>query len=264
MLTLKSGEVLNLDAWVTIGSPKFAPELVNIVTLDDLMYDVGVRFYDLVPARYDRKKQARNTDYIANYERDIEPIIRRPMDSLWVANLPSMAPFFAPPFNQRDNSEANRKNRETYLGYFRRPGEPHNSPEGRDDPHSYNSLWSGDGKAATNVPMMPLQSGSNSVWDYVIGKFLTLTDTQYFLLSQWAAGKFSTEKSAAARPGVPPPSPCSSDGGLMPHYTDSLSRTFYQYLNLHRQYYLVEQRWPESPFWARRHRALHLHGQMNG
>lgn len=197
VLTLKSGEVLNLDAWVTIGSPKFAPELVNIVTLDDLMFDVGVRFYDLVPAMYDGKKQAWNTDYIANYERDIEPIIRRPMDSMWVANLPSMAPFFAPPFNQRDNSEANLKNRETYLSYFRRPGEPHNPPEGSDDPHGYNALWSGDGNAATNVPMMPLQSGSNSVWNYVIEKFLTLTATQYFLLSQWAAGKFRLEDEAS-------------------------------------------------------------------
>lgn len=45
------------------------------------------------------------------------------------------------------------------------------------------------------------------------------------------------------------------DGSLMRHYTDNLSRIFYQYLDLHRQYYLVEQRWPESPFWSRRHQA---------
>lgn len=196
-LTLANGEVLNLDAWVTVGSPKFAPELVNIVTLDDLMFDVGVRFFDLVPAMYDAKQQSWNKDYIANYKRDIEPIIRRPMDSMWVANLPAMAPFFAPSFNQRDNSEANRKNRETYFSYFRLPGEPHNPPQGNDDPHGYNFLWSGDGNPATNVPMMPLQSGSGSVWNYVIEKFLTLTDTQYFLLNQWAAGKFSVEDEAS-------------------------------------------------------------------
>lgn len=45
------------------------------------------------------------------------------------------------------------------------------------------------------------------------------------------------------------------DGSLMLHYTDNLVRNFYQYLNLHRQYYLIEQRWPASPFWARRHQS---------
>jgi L-Lysine epsilon oxidase N-terminal/L-lysine epsilon oxidase C-terminal domain len=190
-LTLKNGDVLKLDAWVTVGSPKYAPELVNIVTLDDIMFDVGVRFFDLVPAMYDGKKQTWNKNYTANYKRDIEPIIRRPMDSMWVSNVPSMAPFFAPPFNPQDNSESNRENREIYFSYFRRPGEPHNPSEGEEPPHGYNTLWSGNGDPATNIPMMPLQSGSNSVWNYVIEKFLTLTDTQYFLLGQWAAGKFS-------------------------------------------------------------------------
>ena len=40
--------------------------------------------------------------------------------------------------------------------------------------------------------MMPLNSGTNSVTDTLIDKFLTLTETQYFLLGQWAAGKFDT------------------------------------------------------------------------
>lgn len=191
-LTLKGGETQTLDAWVVVGSPKFAPELVNIVSLDDIMFDVGVRFMGLVPTMYD-PKTGWNKDFVANYKRDIEPIIRRPMDSLWVANLPSMAPFFAPPFNTRDNSEASRQSRETYFSYFRLPGEPQNPPSGPSDPHGYNFLWSGDGNPETNIPMMPLQSGSNSVWNYVIEKFLTLTDTQYFLLGQWAAGKFTND-----------------------------------------------------------------------
>jgi len=46
------------------------------------------------------------------------------------------------------------------------------------------------------------------------------------------------------------------DGSLMPHYTHNLAHNFYQYLNMRRQYYLIEQRWPESPFWSRRRQAL--------
>ena len=46
------------------------------------------------------------------------------------------------------------------------------------------------------------------------------------------------------------------DGSLMQHYTNNLAQNFYQYLNMRRQYYLLEQRWPTSPFWSRRHRML--------
>lgn len=49
--------------------------------------------------------------------------------------------------------------------------------------------------------MMPLNSGSNSVGDEIVDKFLTLTQTQYFALSQWAAGKFKV--SSGAEEGAP-------------------------------------------------------------
>jgi L-lysine 6-oxidase len=39
-----------------------------------------------------------------------------------------------------------------------------------------------------------LNSGTNSVSNVQIDKFLTLTPTQYFLLGQWAAGKFNAQK----------------------------------------------------------------------
>ena len=39
---------------------------------------------------------------------------------------------------------------------------------------------------------MPVNSGNNSVSNTLIDKFLTLTETQYFLLGQWANGNFRT------------------------------------------------------------------------
>ena len=198
-LTLKGGKVIEMDAWVVIGSPKFAPELVNIVTLDDLMFDVGVRYLNLVPTLYN---DGWNAEYVANYKRDIEPLIKRPMDCLWVANVPSMAAFAAPPFDTRDASEENRAKREAYFSFFRRPEW---TPDSQQNQLMSEPLNNG-------IPLMPLNSGSNSVGQVqrnhttvspLVDKFLTLTETQYFLLGQWAKGKFTTE-SPDPLPGIHP------------------------------------------------------------
>jgi L-lysine 6-oxidase len=180
------GKPQTLDAWVLIGSPKFAPELVNIVTLDDIAFDVGVRFQRLDVGMFDKKRWPKsggwNPDYVASYQRDIEPIIKRPAGYQWVANVPGMTVFSAPPFDPRDNSAALLGARKTYFSYFRNPGSTEIAADGAE-----NQLL-----GSANIPLMPLNSGSNSVSDELIDKFLTLTATQYFLLGQWAGGKFET------------------------------------------------------------------------
>jgi hypothetical protein len=45
-----------------------------------------------------------------------------------------------------------------------------------------------------NLPLMPLLSGDNPISNTLPSKFLRLTDTQYYLLRQWAAGLFYNEK----------------------------------------------------------------------
>ncbi len=183
-ITLKDGDPVSLQSWVTVAAPKFAPELVNIVTLDDIMFDVGVRYMSMVPGMYDGKTW--NSEYLASFERDILPIAQRIRNYLWVANVPSMAAFAAPPFDLGDPSEANRANRENYLRYFRRP------PEMGDQEAVL--------MAANQVPLMPNNSGTNSNFNLDIEKFLALTETQYFLLKQWAAGKFSRKADANPSP----------------------------------------------------------------
>src|SRR5205823_4040781 len=169
-------EPIVLTAWALAGSPKYAPELRNISTLDDVMFDVGVRFYDLVPELY--AKGAYNPAYRASYERDVEPILERIADYVWVANVPSMVAFTSPRFNPRDASDGNKKNRETFFSYFRDSSGNELSP-----PHQ--RLFH------NGVPMMPLNSGSNSVTNEDQDKFMGLTRTQYFLLGQWAKGLFT-------------------------------------------------------------------------
>src|SRR5262249_8645344 len=158
--------VHDLRAWCLVGSPKWAPELTNLVTLDDLMFDVGVRYQHLAPALYDPDQWPAtagwNPDYQANFARDIQPIIARPADYLWVANVPSMLAFTAPKFDPRDAAETNRANRERYFSYWRDPrpnelGEQHQvllAPQG--------------------IPLMPLNAGTNPVSNSNIDKLMAL------------------------------------------------------------------------------------------
>ncbi|WP_327439677.1 CTQ-dependent lysine 6-oxidase LodA [Pseudomonas donghuensis] len=178
-LTLADGSHQTLRAWCIVGSPKFAPELENIVSLDDLMFDVAVRELNLLPALYNHGKY--DSNYIASYQRDIEPILQRPAGYRWVAAVPVLNSFSPPPFDATDASDRTRAYRQAYFKLFRQPGE--NGFTGGQT----NQLFD-QGSA---LPLMPLNSGSNSVSNEVLDKFLTLTRTQYFLLSQWADGKFS-------------------------------------------------------------------------
>lgn len=196
-LYFKDGSKVELEpAWVIVGSPKFAPELVNIVTLDDTVYDISVRFLNYAPDIYDAKKwpipadrydpfAGFNPDYRPNFERDILPIIKRPEGYRWVAQTPSMVDFVNPPFDIRDASEGNRAHRENYFAHYRVPVPPQSYRFMDQVKNGPNTLFAEDG-----VPLMPLNSGDNSVTNQLIYKFMTLSPTQYFFLHQWSKGKF--------------------------------------------------------------------------
>lgn len=103
-VALRDGSTVTLKAWCIVGSPKFVPEIANIVTLDDTMQDVAVRHLGAVPELYSDGKF--NSSYVANFERDIRPILERPASYRWVANVPSMNSMSPPPFDPRDASDA--------------------------------------------------------------------------------------------------------------------------------------------------------------
>lgn len=173
---------ITLQAWVIVGSPDFAPEIVNISTLSDSMFDVAVRYFNLVPSLY--RDGAFDTSYMVNFQRDILPIIERFAGYHWVANVQSMMAFSSNIFDFTDPSEANRGKREQYFSYFRRPNDKSKPSEDQEQ----SQLFKENGE--DYFPMMPLNSGSNSVSNETIVKFLSLNDTQYFMLSQWAKGSF--------------------------------------------------------------------------
>jgi len=197
LITFKDGTApLTLNAWVIVGSPDFAPEIVNISALSDTMFDVGVRYFNLVPDMYSNGTW--NMNYRANYRRDIEPIINRISRYQWVSNVQSMMAFAGYAFDYGDNTNANKINRYTYYSYFRandaQPPVPPNLPQ--------EQLFKTNG--TDKFPMMPLNSGSNSVSNVNIMKFLALDPTQLFLLGQWAEGKFDNTPDYTPYP-VPQP-----------------------------------------------------------
>jgi hypothetical protein len=58
------------------------------------------------------------------------------------------------------------------------------------------NVFARGGRATTrvfNLPLMPLLSGDNPISNVLPSKFLRLTDLQYYLLRQWAEGKFINE-----------------------------------------------------------------------
>ncbi|SEA50959.1 CTQ-dependent lysine 6-oxidase LodA [Alkalimonas amylolytica] len=187
-VTYLDGSTEQLQAWVVVGSPDFAPEIVNISTLSDTMFDVGVRFYNLVPELYCNDQF--NRGFKANYQRDIQPLVERLSRYQWVANVQAMSAFNSRQFDYTDNSEANKANRQSYFSYFRGLNK-----EGDPSPNQPQQTLFKD-----NFPMLPLNSGSNSVSNELIMKFLALNETQQFLLSQWAEGHFDADPMAPPYP----------------------------------------------------------------
>lgn len=176
---------VSLTAWVVVGSPDFAPEIVNISNLSDTMFDVAVRNFSLVPEMYENGSW--NAGYKANFQRDILPIINRISRYQWVSNVQSMMAFSSNIFDFTDNSGANLQNRQNYFSYFRQSdAQP---PVAPDLPQE--ELLKQNGNDI--FPMMPLNSGSNSVSNINIMKFMALDETQLFLMQQWADGNFVSD-----------------------------------------------------------------------
>lgn len=214
-VTLTSGEVIETSsAWLIIGSPKYAPEVVNITTLADTMVDTAIRKAGADPDIFpggdtcaDWPKDPRNgytplqgfdPEYAVNFERDVKPIMDRMGLYKFVANVPTMDEFARPRFNVRDASDDNADNRMDYFNLFRMPLLP------KDYAAYYATMSKGPGQlyglqnddpdTPSGLPMMPLNSGDNSVTNQgPIYKFETLSPTQYFYLFQWARGRFTVE-----------------------------------------------------------------------
>jgi hypothetical protein len=228
------------SAWVMVGYPRFVPQIPDLVTLDDLLYDLYVRKFNYAPLLYgdaapppqipggtpstrlQRKAQAPpnacddpiapakafNPNYYPYWDTEIYPILSRPfLYGATVAILNTSDPhetgtggYFdmtrisVPP---TDGNDPWRRQRQFIYDMLRKRGEENELTL---------EVTVAPGVLPLELPKMPLLNGDNPLTNDVVSKFFRLTDTQLFLLQQWAVGKFiAGNLPAGSAPIGPPP-----------------------------------------------------------
>lgn len=155
-------------AWVVCGDPAYAPQIRNVVSVWDDVYNMFVRDLNLQNDLYTEingeSTPSYNPDYKPNFTQDIKPVFIACDLQRWTANLPPMA---LSAHTAVDNiTEDNDPDRTIMaaLNFIRNPN-----------------------KDETNIgaPLMPLSLGAAGT------SFLTVTKTQYFMLEQWSKGHFT-------------------------------------------------------------------------
>jgi hypothetical protein len=179
-LVLADGSRVEVDvpAWVLATPPAFAPQVPNVVTLFDTIYDVFVRRCNYRPEIF--ADGAWVEDYKPDFAREIEPMLRSAEVVQWVIDLPQYAHFPLQNPSLADASERSAKLRQWVMDAIRPPDQK-------------NTARGPGGK-----PLMPYQPGDNSFGKgkpakYAGPLYLTVTETQYFLLQQWAKGCFRAD-----------------------------------------------------------------------
>ncbi|QFZ19091.1 LodA/GoxA family CTQ-dependent oxidase [Saccharothrix syringae] len=167
-------------AWVIVAPPAYAPQIVNLISLYDTMFDVAVRHQGLRPGIY-RDGQWQG-DYEPDFDSEIRPVLERVSKYPWVVAIPPKVHTFdwerlGDPDPRYDQL------RRYYVEVLRAP-------------EKQNTLAS----RTTGYRTMPYQPGDDALGSsQQAAKFLTLTPTQYFLLRQWGEGRFTRTGRVAGR-----------------------------------------------------------------
>lgn len=214
---------VDAPAWCLVGYPRYVPEILDIITMDETIYDVAVREFGYEPYMYGTppfsnqtgpdpsvpnalarwKEDAQwNPDYYPYFYRDVWPILTRPQNFQYVFNFDGAnggdphnptrggggnfdeSLLSVPPFDGEDPGlKAQRERWRMRIWYaLRKPGQE-NIFSYPSDPSMPKFLYT----------LMPFLCGDNPLSNTVPSKFLRLTDTQLFILGQWAMGKFINE-----------------------------------------------------------------------
>ena len=177
-------------AWVLVGPPGYAPQIPNLVTLYDTLYDTAVRNQGANRKMFENGLWEKGVKgYHPHYETEIEPIFKRGELYRWVAAIPPRPHEFQYGMMGDPNPAFN-----AYRAYFVEALRP---------PGDENILVNKRG-----VTMMPYLAGDDALNAEAPGsvtaatdKYLRLTDTQYYLLEQWANGHFVVGPAAPEHPG---------------------------------------------------------------
>ncbi len=215
-------------AWVIVGYPRYAPEILDVVTMDDTIFDLAVRNFAYVPFMYGippfdapapaaadlapwRTRAVWNFEYRPYFERDIWPILKRPFEQQYVMDFDVMSggdPHQSGPGGNFDHQQ---------LAIPPHDGEDPVVRERRAQMRQYvywalrkegqeNDFYAPPNPDIDGLRMflMPRLCGDNPLQHNDTpppSKFLRFTDTMLFLIKQWADGKFINEKLENIEPG---------------------------------------------------------------
>jgi len=183
-ITMDDNSVIVVDgaAWVSVAPPSYAPELINQVNMYDNMYDIYVRELNYNPALY--KDGEFQTSYIPNYQAEVKPILERPDFYQYVAAIPSLG--------TSNHADLITDSPEVFAGfaekYLRGRGTQGNPASG---------------PAENASGLMPLLAGDNPISNFTASKFLGLTETQFFILTQFSKGLVDMNSPAPTIPTGP-------------------------------------------------------------
>lgn len=221
--TLSSSMDVPVPAWVVVAYPRYVPQMADMITLDEAMYDVFVREMAYDPQVYG----------VAPYDRASNNPKTPEELRIWRTNA-SYNPNYYPKFYAEIAGMLKRPNdfRFTFDFDFFGGGDPHNTgtggnldmsalavpPQRGEDPNaqlrqfvfsimrqsSETNLYIREPNATANANLshrsannkprlMPMLCGNNPLSNVAPDKFLAMTPTQLFFLRQWADGKFVNE-----------------------------------------------------------------------
>jgi len=149
-------------AWVAATDPAYAPQIPNVVSLWDDVYDCWVRKLGLAPDIYDDTRGGYQSLYQPTFEDQIAPIFRSSALQHWTTNLSAhgiSAHQQLATITAQDDPSATELT--GLVAIFRDPYQPADQ---------------------TNTTKMPLHLGEGQ------DAFLALRETQYFFLRRWNEG----------------------------------------------------------------------------
>ncbi|MBM7119327.1 LodA/GoxA family CTQ-dependent oxidase [Archangium primigenium] len=149
------------SSWVLVAPPAYAPQILNMVTLYDTLYDLFVREWKYNTALYDptvHPAPGWNPTYIPHFAAEIQPITDRPAAYQWVFPV---------------DREGGRAHKGLVLAH-QRPGA------------FFAKLRHPEASNTLSPTLMPMLAGDDPISDYPQSKYLTLTRTQYFLMGRFS------------------------------------------------------------------------------
>lgn len=184
-IILDNGQAIEAaSAHVLVAPPKYAPQLANLVTLYDTIFDAMVRSNHYPEIFNNGFWKSGKDGYKPNFRTDIQPLLERASLYPWVTAIPPKPHRFdfakLGATNGDGQGAPEFQGLRRYILDFIRP------------PYQENDIIAGNG-----ATMMPYLAGDNClVPGTATSTYMRLTDTQYFFLQQWADGCFVDHESA--------------------------------------------------------------------